>query len=165
MKTLELNRYCEKLKIRPVNINDMSAPEKKFQRKDLQTFDIVRINKLLYMTFVDYDSLKFAYTESTTNRLRNALKTKQTQLGLFMRVTDWPMLTWVYINHYDNNLNRNIKNKHISHEDKWNISEIYVHGKDVESNIAKDFDDLLENITQKALEDIIRKYNYTKIER
>ena len=165
MKTLELNRYCEKLKIRPVNINGMSAPEKNFQRNDLQTFDIVRINKLLYMTFVDYDSLKFAYNERTANRLRYALKTEQTQRGLFMRATDWSMLTWVHINHYDNNLNRNIKNKHISHEDKWNISEIYVHGKDVESNVTKDFDDLLKIITQKVLEDIIQKYNYTKIER
>ena len=68
MKIIKLNKYCEKLKIRPVNINDMPSVNVNdmfsakpcFTKSDLKTFDIVQLGGRKYMTFMNDDFFKIS---------------------------------------------------------------------------------------------------------
>ena len=60
MKILDLYSYNEKLKIRPININNMSYVKPCFTKSDLRTFDVVLIHGLKYMTFLNDDFSKIS---------------------------------------------------------------------------------------------------------
>ena len=162
MKILDLHTYDEKLKIKPVNVNDLSSTSY-FKRSDLSTFDIVKINNSLYMVFVGEDALGYAYSDEIAMRLKGIYARQIEKLGLFIRVNDTLRFSWIGMEHYNEQLVRDPKNSGFSGDSSWNVSEIYVHDKSYANEIADT--NPLKNADQYVLENLIKKYNYIQIER
>ena len=116
MKTLDIKKYSEKLKIKPVNVNDLDEVNPAFRKinfllkQRLSTFDIVKMHGSLYMVFIDNDF----------NRITGK-KTLYKDIIYYKDYRNIQHMMSLSDNKYDDNLN------YIGGLGEWNITDVWFH--------------------------------------
>lgn len=138
----------EKLKIRPVNVNDIKTDEKLVFTKDmLRTFDIVKADNSLYMCFID-----------------NAGKRFFTHFKKYHDITNMCAKSIVIDDHLHANIldlesyDKNLKIKDPKYQ-KFDITDVYV----LNGIFTVDFELDTLKIDQESLESYIKNMKYNII--
>ena len=142
----------EKLKIRPVNANNLKAPE--YNMSMLQTFNIVKLSENYYMTFMREDIT--VYNNKKVD-IKNLLIENHPD-GVFVRSNDTSHdIRYMYIDEYDEKLKRTNGNKY------WDVSEIWRCSPERVFQFwnVKSFE--LNDLTQTKLNEMLVDYDYIMI--
>lgn len=149
MKILDLNSYNEKLKIRPVNVNNLDEVDSDFINKinlplkqRISTFDIVKLNGSLFMVFLNNDLFHI----TNVNRQHN-------DLVISMNYHNASQMMSLSDNKYDINLN------YVGGLGNWYITDIWFHPK--KFIFSGDENDLTQNNLKKWISDY-RFIHYSK---
>lgn len=133
----------EKLKIRPMNVNDIKTDEKHVFTKDkLRTFDIVKADNSLYMCFIDNAGKRFFTYFKEYHDITN-------MCAKSILIDDRLHATILDLEGYDDNL----KIKDPKYQ-KFDITDVYV----LNGIFTVDFELDTLKIDQESLESYIKKH-------
>ena len=151
MKTLDLKTF-EKLKIRPVNPNNLNDSNVTITKSELKTFDIVRIKGKLFMVFRNNDAKKyFQYFKLCRPNLYE---------DVFVRTIVTTGLTAPVIELFKN-YNKDLK-YWINNYNENDILDVWIFKDEVFDEYNKSLD--MIDLTQAAFEHYLKKYKYNHIE-
>lgn len=156
-------KIYEKLKIRPVNISNLTTTEN-ITKQDLKTFDIVKFENsdMLYMVFADGDIMNFY---STFNRSdASEYDKKHYEAGVMFYVSDISDINNLHSRHqmYLMDYNDDLTYNKTSFSGSWNIVEVYRKpSNEILFYKMPEIDTF--DTSQKELRNYIDKLNYKKI--
>lgn len=158
MKIFDFNTYNEKQKANRIDLSelkDIKIDNNDFKKSLLKTFDIIKINNMLYMVFANKDVHQFRHNPFQ----------QQADNGVFIKYNKNDRFGFMYMTSYDDNIK--IKKPDVFAADEWDVNEIYVYpGNDAypDSPSGEPVWDL-HMLTQERLESIIKDFKYKKFSR
>lgn len=153
MKTIDFKTY-EKLKIRPVNVNNIDDVGKKFRKSDLKTFDVARINNMYYMLFINNELEPYDNKPARSLHINRDVFIKcyesiftKTKIGAY---------GFLYFDNYDELM------KSTDHAHAWDVADVFVCPKESADFFISHKPFRILDLTNEYTENLMKNYKYRK---